>query len=504
MLLDLHEQKSEMPRKAVLLKSLVKGRVRASMNKYNLFNLYKKPQPQFTNKNLYGQKWLGKQETRAYHGEHLTELRWQATFDPNNLASVAQLDSIEKIERGEAIPETPVELQTYAVLEKRLDFAIFRSMFASSIRQARQFILHGNVKVNDITIKSPGYELKPGDIFSCDPEKVLLALGKLKPGLSDSLKITEGQIVRWNTYIKNALTDDKKGNAYVEKYVNKMSESKRAEITKKLNNKDEKLVLKKRESKERIIMDALQIPFERNTEAIDNILSDEELLNSFKPDIFSFKYGSFDSINGKLLEIFKIAVTDKLLTSETLKSLKENNVESTKKFFDEILSAKFNNNQSMKKIKSLATEIHRELNDQKLSSHESVNSKNSAIPESIKQDILSKLSKKRHESLTPNIKQLAESGEEEFKESDVKVHLPFQDHLYGRNDPVKNYFTPWEPRQFLAPFAILPHHIEVSFLTCHAVYLRDPVARPGQSEVISPFNEDVHERAYMYYARKGK
>ena len=36
----------------------------------------------------------------------------------------------------------------YAELERRLDTAIFRALFASSARQARQFVVHGYVKVN--------------------------------------------------------------------------------------------------------------------------------------------------------------------------------------------------------------------------------------------------------------------------------------------------------------------------------------------------------------------
>ena len=36
----------------------------------------------------------------------------------------------------------------YAELERRLDTAIFRAMFASSTRQAREFVVHGYVKVN--------------------------------------------------------------------------------------------------------------------------------------------------------------------------------------------------------------------------------------------------------------------------------------------------------------------------------------------------------------------
>jgi len=33
-------------------------------------------------------------------------------------------------------------------LERRLDTAIFRALFASSSKQARQFVVHGWVKVN--------------------------------------------------------------------------------------------------------------------------------------------------------------------------------------------------------------------------------------------------------------------------------------------------------------------------------------------------------------------
>lgn len=88
-------------------------------------------------------------------------------------------------------------------------------------------------------------------------------------------------------------------------------------------------------------------------------------------------------------------------------------------------------------------------------------------------------------------------------ESTARVNLPWQKGLFGRQDPSKPYFTPWTPRPFIGAFAILPAHIEVSFSTCHAIYLRDPIARPGQSEVITPFPEDVHERAYMHYVRKG-
>jgi hypothetical protein len=42
----------------------------------------------------------------------------------------------------------PYMHMTYAPIEKRLDMAIFRALFASSAKQARQFVTHGKVKVN--------------------------------------------------------------------------------------------------------------------------------------------------------------------------------------------------------------------------------------------------------------------------------------------------------------------------------------------------------------------
>ena len=45
-------------------------------------------------------------------------------------------------------PMTPYMQMTYFPLERRLDSAIFRALFASSVRQAKQFVVHGLVKVN--------------------------------------------------------------------------------------------------------------------------------------------------------------------------------------------------------------------------------------------------------------------------------------------------------------------------------------------------------------------
>lgn len=48
----------------------------------------------------------------------------------------------------------PYMNMTFAPLERRLDTAIFRALFASSTRQARQFVVHGSVKVNGKKVRS--------------------------------------------------------------------------------------------------------------------------------------------------------------------------------------------------------------------------------------------------------------------------------------------------------------------------------------------------------------
>jgi len=47
---------------------------------------------------------------------------------------------------------TPYMQVLYWPLERRLDTVIFRALFASSVRQARQFIIHGAVTVNGIKV----------------------------------------------------------------------------------------------------------------------------------------------------------------------------------------------------------------------------------------------------------------------------------------------------------------------------------------------------------------
>ena len=74
-----------------------------------------------------------------------------------------------------------------------------------------------------------------------------------------------------------------------------------------------------------------------------------------------------------------------------------------------------------------------------------------------------------------------------------------------RDNPVdfsKPYATPWRPRDYMSAFAFIPRYLEVNQNICAAVYLRHPVARPGLSEVPSPFGEGIGTAAFAWYLRR--
>ena len=149
-------------------------KIRQSWSKYNLYNISRYKQPPTGLRTFFQQKWTAKSETRAYHGETIRERHWQRMFRttlrsvvPMDHRYLAYNDGSEQAEgRGSGqdlppgrkrgvYPRTPYMNMVYAPTERRLDTAIFRALFASSTRQARQFVVHGYVKVNGKKVRSP-------------------------------------------------------------------------------------------------------------------------------------------------------------------------------------------------------------------------------------------------------------------------------------------------------------------------------------------------------------
>jgi len=117
---------------------------------------------------------------RTYHSEQVREGMWERMFSrrlrsvvPMNPEYLARNDgSLESAGRGSGVgnirgrsnPKAiPYMQMTFAPLERRLDTAIFRSLFASSARQARQFVVHGAVTVNGKKVRG----LQPHLLLLC-------------------------------------------------------------------------------------------------------------------------------------------------------------------------------------------------------------------------------------------------------------------------------------------------------------------------------------------------
>lgn len=191
----------------------VSQNIRQDWSKWTLYNLSRATNPYTSSKTFFQQKWTAKSLLRAYHNPDVREGTWTRMFDrrlpavvPMDHKYLARFDGSEmasgrgmgaekaprqnpdeKDRRGprdnEREQSTPYMHMTFHPLERRLDTAIFRAMFASSTRQARQFVTHGWVKVNGKKMIYPSYQLNPGDMFSVDPERVMFATGARKEGV---------------------------------------------------------------------------------------------------------------------------------------------------------------------------------------------------------------------------------------------------------------------------------------------------------------------------------
>lgn len=91
----------------------------------------------------YGRQLLEKQRLRAYYG--VMEKQFFNYFKKAYKSQESTGDALVKM------------------LETRLDNLTYRAGFASSIRQARQMVVHGHILVNGKKANIPSYQVKPGD-----------------------------------------------------------------------------------------------------------------------------------------------------------------------------------------------------------------------------------------------------------------------------------------------------------------------------------------------------
>ncbi|KAG9244199.1 hypothetical protein BJ878DRAFT_575918 [Calycina marina] len=433
---------------------LKKVKVRASWNKYNLYNLTRLRSP-FWGGTFYQQKWLAKSTTRAYHGEQIREGQWEKMFRSRLNAVVPMdhrylaehdgsehaagrgsgkdrpLDMSEKLREKQQIPWLHM---TYAPIERRLDMAVWRALFASSARQARQFCTHGMVKVNGQVMPYAGYLLNPGDMFQVDPDSVMFATGARK----ESRQIKVGRKVR----------------------------QKRARLNKRLRLPNPKPALPERR-------------FRQKTPVEEEVEEKEKEVDTWAvPKL---------AINMQEYRKQRLATMDQFIGTAQLEFERGKSKLGAKRKQD--LRALIKDARGIRALINRKSEA--EIDDslaKLIGQFKLIRQTTKADAAAATPKAVSRYQHKKQKILSKRLRELY-----------LKELTTVEEEV---EDTSKPYATPWKPRPFMSPFAFIPRYLEVQHSICSAVYLRHPVARPGLAEVPTPFGSDINQLAFTWYLRR--
>ncbi|KAJ3370705.1 mitochondrial 37S ribosomal protein nam9 [Kappamyces sp. JEL0680] len=136
--------------------------VRMSWHQKNLENLLTAKLPDLSRLTVYQQKWKAKKYLRGYHVPNINERQ----FLDRHFQTLLPIKLHDKKDR-ENLP--PIQSIMFGELERRVDVVVFRSLFASSIWNARQMVVHGHVKVNGEQCRYPARRLEDGDMITVNP-----------------------------------------------------------------------------------------------------------------------------------------------------------------------------------------------------------------------------------------------------------------------------------------------------------------------------------------------
>jgi small subunit ribosomal protein S4 len=75
-------------------------------------------------------------------------------------------------------------------LERRLDNVVYRLGFAATRAQARQFVVHGHIRLNGRKVDRPSYEVRPGDVVTLKPD------APIEPAVRRASELT-GAVPAW-------------------------------------------------------------------------------------------------------------------------------------------------------------------------------------------------------------------------------------------------------------------------------------------------------------------
>ncbi|KAL6898168.1 hypothetical protein GGI43DRAFT_408564 [Trichoderma evansii] len=525
-------------RKPYRFYSLARPKLRQSWNKYNLYNLYRQTgrEPQIKGTpTFFQQKWAAKAKTRSYHGEHIPEKKWVRLFSRRLLSAVdmppeylaAHDGSEQAAGRGSGLTTTTVSAETFskvpkpstqersrkraifgdvnkllsdqfhnmtpymqmtfAPLERRLDTAVFRALFASSVRQARQFVIHGAVTVNGKKMVHPSYQLNPGDLFQVDPEKVMYGTGvqKAQQGNSRLRENLEARQKKAEQAFQNAVKKTSGATAAAEGETEGEKAESEAAAAEGEATEGEAAAAEDAGSL------TPEAQWQLNNRALKFLLKDVKKLLKNNPKDLTAK-------EKKQLRLFRADA--KRFLSQPEKS--EGNVG---ELIEELQSQMKSHELMRESFEKLSL---KENQTQEQPEAEAEAGAESAVTEGEQQ---SELSRERQiekglEGLSDEQKTKAKKimGDAQLSREEMRKLARLLQ--YDEENPIddsKPYATPWRPRPYMSAFAFIPRYLEVNPNICAAVYLRHPVARKGMAEVPTPFSYLTSQLTHNWYLERG-
>lgn len=425
---------------------------------------------------------------------------------------------------------TPFMQMTFHPLERRLDTAIWRALFASSVRQARMLCTQGHVKVNGKPVsmqhsghgphqadlicqmRHPTYNLNPGDMFSISPKWVLQATGapKFYLGTPDrTKKLHEGA----RELLKDIRADLKKASEAEEVEEDTAAVEAEAEAEEEAAAPEDELAAEQRAAK-KTLKDLRKQILSLLTEKKQELSSKQkQLLRALRTDI------------PKMMGRKEFSAGD-LAAAQQRFSEATSSATDAKDVSDEVSAPGFTETEvatSTSLLKSLRTQMQYLVEHWRRHDIETKNRYRLRklwvlagmmldTPALIRPDYAGAIRDRvaaiasSHKTSLEDVEQWAE---QEYSPKEYIESNPYEadDEPVAEAEDIEPSFNPlkglaWRPRAYMSAFAFIPRYLEVNQNVCSAVYLRHPVVRPGLAEVPTPFPEGLSQLAFNWYLRR--
>lgn len=322
-------------------------------------------------------------------------------------------------------------------------------------------------------MKYPGYLLNPGDLFQVDPERVLYATGAPK----DRVERREGRLARRAATVTKSADDSE--TAATEDAKNEGSPP--VEDT-TVESKDPRETLKSLLSQAKTILAREKdvLPAKRKQEirgfqrAVRSVLS-----RSASSTVLT------DNLESQFTGLMSALKVKRTSTPSANKEATQN-------------ASSSSSSSPSPSPSSSSPSTSPSSPSSSPSSSSTASTSTSETASGISEPLKEAFQKAAHDPSS-----LDEVDTAELSDTEIEVLRRALQQL--RDNPIdsqKPYATPWRPRDYMGAFAFIPRYLEVNQNICAAVYLRHPVARPGGSEVASPFGESVGTAAYTWYLRR--